>query len=104
MAQLRANHPARIAREAEKAEKAYWHELDQKCFDRGEKPGCTAISQYAGIEPQTIRLNRSGKTRLQLTTLQTLVKNLSPDIRIVLKFLGYTDSQIKAFVKEVATQ
>lgn len=103
MAKLRANHPARIAREVQKAQDDFWLELDHRCLDKGLDPGPAALSQAANnqVQPQTIRQYRQGKRAMQLDTLRMWVETLSPDIQVILKFLGYSDGEIKSFAQEL---
>lgn len=92
------------AKDAQKAVDDFWLELDHKCLDKGLAPGAVAISQVSGVQAQTIRLYRRGKSKMQVPTLQALVKALSPDIRVILKYLGYSDKEIRKFAKDVVNQ
>lgn len=101
MAQHRKGAVVYATQDAQKAKDDFWLELDHRCLDKGLEPGPTALSQFVAVQPQTIRSYRKGKIEMQVDTLQMWIKSLSPDIRVVLKFLGYSDKEIKKFVKEV---
>lgn len=89
------------AQDARKAREDFWLELDHRCLDKGLDPGAAAISQFAGVQAQTIRLYRRNRNTMQVSTLSALVKGLAPDIGVVLRFLGYSDKDIKKYAKRV---
>lgn len=101
MARHRAGAVVYAQQDTRKLQTDFWTELDHRCLDRGLPPGATAISQFTGVQAQTIRAYRRGENRMQVSTLQALVKALAPDIRVVLRLLGYSDAQIRNFAKEV---
>lgn len=103
MARHREGAVAYAAQDAQKAKDDFWLELDHRCLDKGLAPGSASLSQFVAVQPQTIRHYRKGKIAMQVDTLQMWVKSLSPDIRVVLKFLGYSDKEIKKFAKEVTS-
>lgn len=102
MAKLREGSAVKQILDEKNAPEAFWLELDHICLDKGLKPGAAAISTFAGVSDQTIRQCRQGKIQLRLDTMQQIVKKLKPDIRVTLKLIGYTDSDIRKFAKEAA--
>lgn len=101
MAQHRKGAVVYAAQDAQKAKDDFWLELDHRLLDKGLPPGSTSLSQFVAVQPQTIRSYRKGKIEMQVDTLQMWIKSLSPDIRVVLRFLGYTDKEIRVFAKAV---
>lgn len=55
-----------------------------------------------GLSGKTVCGYKKDPGKIQLETMQKMVKAIEPDIRVVLKYLGYTDKQIKNFAKETA--
>lgn len=102
MARHREGAVVYAAQDAQKAKDDFWRELDHRCLDKGLQPGAVALSEFANLEAQTIRRYRSGKVVMQVSTLQEWCKNLKPDIKVVLKYLGYTDREINKFVRDSA--
>lgn len=102
MARHREGAVVYAALDAQKAKDDFWRELDHRCLDKGLQPGAVALSEFTSIEAQAIRRYRAGKVVMQITTLQEWCKALKPSIVVVLRFLGYTDKEIRAFAKEVA--
>lgn len=111
MAQLRANHPTRIAREAEKAkiaadqaEAALIKDIQQRCWDLGAD--LNSIPHYfaekIGVCEQTGRSYLKAPGKIQMDTMRRVVQKISPDIRVMLRFLGYSDKEINKFAKEAA--
>lgn len=101
MARHREGAVVYAAQDAQKAKEDFWLELDHRLLDKGLPPGSTSLSQFVAVQPQTIRSYRKGKIQMQVDSLQMWVKALSPDIRVVLRFLGYSDKDIRAFAREV---
>lgn len=101
MAQHRKGAVVYAAQDAQKAKDDFWLELDHRLLDKGLPPGSMSLSQFASAKDQTIRDYRKGKREMQVDTLRAFIKSLSPDIKAVLKFLGYSESDIKAFAKKV---
>lgn len=54
-----------------------------------------------GTTPRSILEYKKNPSKIRMDTMQKIVKTLEPDIRITLKYLGYTDKQIKQFAKEI---
>lgn len=102
MAQHRKGAVVYAAQDAQKAKDDFWLELDHRCLDKGMTPGPTALSRLTTVQPQSIRFYRVGKTAMPVDTLQAWVKALAPDIRVVLRFLGYSDKQIHDFAEREA--
>lgn len=104
MAQLRANHPARIAREAEQAERALVVEIKKRCLDTGADARRIPayLAEKIGICEASSRNYFKAPGKIQMDTMRRVVQKISPDIGVVLRFLGYTDKEIKTFAKGVA--
>lgn len=68
-----------------------WHELNT----------CEALAKKIGVSAMTAYNYKTDPSKIRMDTMQKIVKTLEPDIRITLKYLGYTDKQIKQFAKEI---
>lgn len=60
-----------------------------------------AFGKAIGVSEKTVCGYKKNPDTIQLETMQKIVKTLDPNIRVVLKYLGYTDKQIRSFAKEV---
>lgn len=60
------------------------------------------LAKKLGTSGMTVGNYKKDPSKIRLETMQKMVKALDPDIRVVLKYLGYTDKQIKNFAKETA--
>lgn len=76
----------------------FWKKVDGKAAEHGYKTD-VALGAAVGVQPHTIGNNRSGRSGMKVDTMQKLVAALKPDIRVVLLFLGYSEKEIRAFVK-----
>lgn len=102
MARHRDGAVAYAAQDAKSAQDNFWAELDHKCLDRGLPPGASTLSRFADVQAQTIRHYRRGISSMQVDTMRQWVKSLKPEIPVVLRFLGYTEKEIRAFAKRTA--
>lgn len=104
MAQLRANHPARIAREAETAETAFVLEIKSRCLASGanEHRIPAYFAEKIDVSEQSGRNYIKTPGKIQMDTMRRVVQKISPDIGVVLRFLGYSDKEINKFAKEAA--
>lgn len=104
MARLTPNHPARIAKEAEQAERAMVVEIKKRCLDIGadEHQIPAHFAQKIGVCERSGRNYINSPGKIQLDTMRRVVQKISPDIGVVLRFLGYSDKEIKKFVKEAS--
>lgn len=111
MPKLRANHPARIAQEAEKAkeaaaeaEAALTKNIQQRCWDLGADIHSIPayFAEKISVTETTGRGYLKDPGKIQMGTMRRVVQKVSPDIGVVLRFLGYSDEQIQKFAKEVA--
>lgn len=60
-----------------------------------------AFGQKIGTTGKSVLEYKKHPSKIRMDTMQKIVKTLEPDIRITLKYLGYTDKQIKQFAKEI---
>lgn len=63
--------------------------------------GCEALGKAISVSAQSVCNYRKDPGKIKMETMQKLVKVLKPDIGIVLRFLGYSNQEIKRFAKEV---
>ena len=74
----------RIRQYAERyAVKDFWKEIDRCC-------------PLAGI----LRNYRKGKTEMRVSVLRKLVTTLHPNPAVILKTLGYSEKELRAFARE----
>lgn len=83
---------------------AFVKELQHRCIDLGAKPAniSTFLACHAGICEVSARNYFSDPGRIQARTLRRIVKTISPDIGVLLRFLGYTPQNIARFRKGAA--
>lgn len=80
----------------------FWKEIDRCCPMIGiQSDNATALGRKIGEQGQTLRNYRKGKTVMPLNILQKLVSTLHPDPAVILKTLGYSEKEIRAFAKEL---
>lgn len=103
MAQLRANHPARIAREAEQAETAFVVEIKKRCLDTGADANRIPayLAEKIDICDASSRNYFNAPGKITLDIMRRVVQKISPDIGIVLRFLGYSDKEIKKYAADL---
>lgn len=88
------------AYEEKYAREAFWREVDGKGAMQGLKSNA-AIGAAIGLTGQCVgryRLDESGL--MQLKTMKKLVAVLKPDPAVLLRFLGYSNQDIKKMAKE----
>lgn len=84
------------------AREAFWKEVDGKGAMQGLKSNA-AIGAAIGITGQCVgKYRRDTFGRMQLKTMQSIVKVLKPDPEVILRLLGYSDKEINKFAKEAA--
>lgn len=78
-----------------------WKEIDRCCPLAGiqEQQRCSA-GRKTGVDHQTLRNYRKGKTEMRVSVLRKLVTTLHPNPAVILKTLGYSEKEIRAFAKE----
>lgn len=105
MAKLPPNHPARIAREAEQAETALVLEIKSRCLATGadEHRIPAYFADKINVCEASGRNYIKAPGKIQMNTMRRVVQKISPDIGVVLRFLGYSDKEIKQFAKEYIT-
>lgn len=101
MAQHRKGAVVYAAQDAQKAKDDFWTELNHRLLDMGLRPSLAALSTFTDVNAQTISNYRTGHSPMTVSVMQKLVTALKPDIGVVLRFLGYSDKEIKKFAKEV---
>lgn len=85
--------------EAQYAVKDFWIELDGQSGRHGLRSNA-ALGSAIGVTGQSVGKYRKNPCPMKLETLQKLVKLLHPDIGVVLRLIGYTDKEIRAYVKQ----
>lgn len=86
--------------EAQYLIKDFWAELDGQSGRQGLRSNA-ALGAAIGMSGQMIGRYRKDPGPMKLETIQKFIKLLNPNIRIILKMLGYTEKQIRKFAKEV---
>lgn len=87
-------------RRAQVVEEDFWKEIDARCCWAGI-PNGTALGKVMTVAPQTVSNYRREPGKIQLKTMQKLVKVLKPDIGVILRYLGYSNQEIRKFAKGV---
>ena len=85
------------------AEKDFWTEINGCCGYCGIRTD-TALGEAIGVEAQTVRKYKKNPGMMQVKTMQKIVEQLKPNIPALLKFLGYTDKEIKRFAQLYLSQ
>lgn len=78
----------------------FWREVDGQAGRQGLKSNA-ALGVAIGITGQCVgkyRLDDSGK--MQLKTMQSIVKVLKPDPAVILRLLGYSNQDIRKLAKD----
>ncbi len=103
MAKLMPNHPARIAQEAAQAEAALVVEIQKRCLDSGADARRIPayLAEKIDVCESSGRNYIKAPGKIQLDIMRRMVQKLSPDIGVVLRFLGYTEKEIRRFAKGV---
>lgn len=80
----------------------FWKEIDRCCPLAGIQSGnAAALGEKSGVDHQTLRNYRKGKTEMRVSALRKLVTALHPDPAVILKTLGYSEKEIRAFAREL---
>lgn len=92
----------RIRQYAERyASEDFWKEIDRCCPLAGiQSDNASALGEKIGEDRQTLRNYRNGKTEMRVSVLQKLVTTLRPNPAVILKTLGYSEKEIRAFARE----
>lgn len=106
MAKLREGSVVRELTDARKAEKDFIVDLKYRCMTIGadERNIAAFYAKKLDLCETTGRKYINNPGAIPTEVLQRTVKALSPDIGKVLKFLGYSDKEIKRFAKELTAQ
>lgn len=96
----------RIRQYAERyAAEDFWKEIDRCCPLAGIQSGnASALGERIDEGRQNLRNYRKGKTEMRVSVLRKLVTALRPNPAVILKTLGYSEKEIRAFAREVAGQ
>lgn len=79
----------------------FWKEIDRCCPLAGiQSNNAVALEEKTGVDHQTLRNYRKGKTEMRVSVLKKLVTTLHPDPAVILKTLGYSEKEIRAFARE----
>ena len=79
----------------------FWKEINRCCPLAGIQSDNAAALGGIGVDGQNLRHNRNGKTVMPLDVLQKLVTTLRPNPAVILKTLGYSEKEIRAFAREL---
>lgn len=106
MAKLRSDNPVRIAKEAEQTEAAFVREIKTRCIELGadEHRIPAYLAEKINVCESSGRNYMKDPGKIQMGTMRMVVKNLSLDIETVLRFMGYSEKEIRSFAQKVVTQ
>lgn len=92
----------RIRQYAERyAAEDFWKEIDRCCPMAGIQSGnASALGEKIDEGYQNLLNYRKGKTEMRVSTLRKLVTTLHPNPAVILKTLGYSEKEIRAFARE----
>ena len=90
------------AEDAEKAKENFMEELDHQKYLNGYRSDRN-LADTLGISAPSIGRYRKNPGTMQIETMQKFVALLKPDISVVLRLLGYSEKEIRAFAKQNAT-
>lgn len=83
----------------------FWKEIDRCCPLAGIQSGnASALGERIDEGHQNLLNYRKGKTEMRVSVLRKLVTTLRPNPAVILKTLGYSEKEIRAFAREVAGQ
>ena len=89
------------AEDAERAKVSFSEELDRQsllCGFRSDRK----LADTLGVSAPSIGRYRKRPEQMQLETMRKFVELLKPDIKTVLLFIGYSEKDIRGFVRENA--
>ena len=96
----------RIRQYAERyAAEDFWKEIDRCCPLAGiQSDNASALGKRIGEGYQNLLNYQKGKTEMRVSVLKKLVAALHPNPAVILKTLGYSEKEIRAFAREAAGQ
>lgn len=74
-------------------------EIDVRCAYAGLKSN-EDVGKLLGITGRTVANHRENPGKMQVCVLQKMIKTLKLDPGVVLRFLGYSNQDIRKFAKE----
>lgn len=78
----------------------FWKEINRCCPLAGiQSENSEALGEKTGVSGHTIRNYKKRLEIMRFDVLQKLVSTLHPDPAVILKTLGYSEKEIRAFVK-----
>ena len=80
------------------AEMAFWKNVKVRCVEQ-DIDTWTALGEQTGISKSSMRVYKSDAGKMQLGTMRTIIGVIKPDIPTLLQLLGYSEKEIRAFVK-----
>lgn len=103
MAKLRSDTILRDAADHKKAERDFAVDLKCRCMSGGadEQNIAAFYAKKLDLCETTARKYINNPSAIPTAVMQETVKLLSPDIWKMLKFLGYSDREIRTFAKDV---
>lgn len=86
-----------------KAEKEFWRDIDHQGLDLGLKSN-NKIGNALDLSGACIGKYREDPNKIPVKTMRKMVEVFKPSIPVLLKFLGYTEKEIRAFATGYITQ
>lgn len=86
--------------EAQYVVKDFWSEVDGQSGRQGLRSNA-ALGEAIGITGQSVGKYRKNIAPMKLETMQKLVLLLKPDIPVLLRLIGYTEKEIRAYAKHL---
>lgn len=85
------------------AEDDFRKEVKSRCIWGGAEENSITkfFAKAAGVQLQSGYNYINDPGRIRVGTMQKIVKNLKPDIGVILRLLGYTNNEIKSYAKTV---
>lgn len=79
----------------------FWNEINRRCPDAGIKSGNnSALGRAVDLSGVTVGAYRKNPGKIRVDAIRNLVAVLKPDIRPVLRLLGYSEKEIRKFIKD----
>lgn len=81
--------------------KDFWNEIAAESSRNGMTTNA-ALAKATGVDPKSVGNYRDRPETMQVKTMRKFVELLKPDIKTVLLFIGYSEKDIRGFVRENA--
>ena len=78
----------------------FWKEINRCCPTMGiQSENAAALGREIGVDGRTLRNYKARLGTMRFDVLQKLIAALRPDPAVILKTLGYSEKEIRAFVR-----